>query len=111
MQKTMPNNKYWLRSGHMNQKRHVNMTDEEKAKIVSCRGNKEEHPCKNPVFRCPECGNYGCDQETAHKCSAQGFKNDKCLHCGVVGTRIPVMKEEFAKFIEEWEKEVPEIRG
>ena len=111
MPKVFPNNKYWLRGGHMNQKRHINMTDEEKANIANCPGNKDEHPCKNPVFRCAECGNYGCDQEFLDKCSEQGFKNDKCLHCGEIGTRIPVMKEEFAKYIAEWEKEVPVIEG
>lgn len=110
MPKVMPNNKRWLRGGNMSQKRHLDMTDAEKANIVTCVGIKEEHPCKNPVFRCVDCGNYGCDQEFVEKCSAQGFKNDKCLHCGAVGTRIPVMKDDFAKFVAEWEKEVPELK-
>lgn len=110
MPKVLPNNKQWLRGANMSQKRHMDMTDAEKANIATCTGNKEEHLCKNPVFRCVECGNYGCDQEFAAKCSAQGFKNDKCLHCGAVGTRIPVMKNEFAECVAEWEKEVPEIK-
>ena len=109
MPKVFPNNQDWLRGGRMNQKRHIDMTDEEKANIASCRGDKDKHPCKNPVFRCSECGNYGCDQESLDKCSEQGFKNGKCLHCSVVGTSIPVMKEEFSKYIAEWKKEVPLI--
>ena len=109
MPKVFPNNKYWLRGGRMNQKRHINMTDEEKENISNCLGSKDEHLCKNPVFRCSECGNYGCDQEVLDKCSEQGFKNDKCLHCGSIGTRIPIMKEEFTKYIAEWKKEVPVI--
>jgi len=111
MPKVLPNNKYWLRGGRMNQKRHVDMTDEEKKNIVTCPGIKDEHVCKNPVFRCIECGNYGCAQEVSEKCTEQGFKNDKCLHCGSVGTRIPVMKEDMARYIEEWEKEVPVAKG
>ena len=109
MPKVFPNNKYWLRGGRMNSKRHIDMTDEEKANIADCPGNKDEHPCKNPTFRCAECGNYGCDQEFLDKCSEQGFKNDKCLYCGSIGTRIPIMKEEFTKYTAEWKKEVPVI--
>ncbi len=105
-----PETKFWLRSGHMNQKRHFDMTPEEKANVVNCHGIKEEHPCKNPVFRCTECGNYGCDQDFVDKCTEQGFKNDKCLNCGAVGTRIPIMKFEYSKYVEEWDKEVPVIK-
>lgn len=101
-----PETKFWLRGGHLNQKRHFDMTEEEKAKVVTCTGIKDEHPCKNPVFRCVECGNYGCDQTFVDKCTKQGFKNNKCLHCGAVDTRIPIMKDEFAKYIADWEKEV-----
>lgn|SRR5665647_2027124 len=108
MPKVNPNNEFWMRGGHLNSKRHFEMTDKEKANVVSCRGIKHSHPCKNPVFRCEECGNYGCDQEVTEKCTAQGFKNDKCLHCGVTGSRIPIMKEEFEKFVAEWNKEVPD---
>jgi len=111
MPRIFPNNKNWLRGGSMNQKRHIDMTDGEKANIAHCLGNKDEHHCKNPVFRCSECGNYGCAQEVQDKCSEQGFKNDKCNHCGTMGTRIPIMKEEFAKYIDEWEKEVPVVNG
>ncbi|MEI7885397.1 MAG: hypothetical protein WCI30_08625 [Clostridia bacterium] len=111
MPKVVPNNKFWLRGGHMNQKRHFEMTAAEKAHVASCLGTKSEHPCKNPVFRCSACGNYGCDQEFVDKCSSQGFKNDKCLHCGEVGTRIPLLQTEFAKYVTEWEKEVPTIEG
>ncbi|WP_373481438.1 hypothetical protein [Acetobacterium sp.] len=95
----------------MNQKRHMDMTAEEKANIATCTGKKDEHPCKNPVFRCLECGNYGCDQEILDKCTEQGFKNGKCLHCGATSTRIPVMKDEMAEFIAQWEKEVPGIES
>ena len=109
MPKIFTNNKYWLRSGHMNQKRHFDMTEDEKANVATCSGIKENHVCKNPVFRCIECGNFGCDQDYVDKCVAQGFKNDKCLHCGLVGTRMPILKDELAKYIEEWEKEVPII--
>jgi hypothetical protein len=105
-QNQKPSNKtiFWPRGGRLNQKRHVDMTEEEKANIAGCPGEKAGHPCKNPVFRCPECGNYGCAQEVPDKCTAQGFKNDKCLHCGTVGSRIPVMENEYAKYIAEWKK-------
>jgi len=104
MPKVFPNNKYWLRGGRLNQKRHIEMTEEEKANISRCLGIKDNHPCKNPVFRCTECGNYGCAQEVLDKCTAQGFKNDKCLNCGSTDSRVPIMKDEFSKFIAEWEK-------
>lgn len=104
MPEVYPFNKYWQRGGKLNQKRTVELSDEEKAKIATCTGTKSSHPCKNPVFRCSVCGNYGCAQEVAEKCTAQGFKNDKCLNCGSVDTRIPVMEDELARFIEEWEK-------
>ncbi|MEQ8153701.1 MAG: hypothetical protein ABRQ25_02230 [Clostridiaceae bacterium] len=109
MPEVFPNNKLWRRGGHLNQKRHIDMTEEEKTNVAKCTGIKASHVCKNPVFRCSECGNYGCDQEVADKCTAQAFKNDKCLQCGSVGTRIPVMKDELDKFIAEWEKEVAEV--
>lgn len=87
--------KFWYRGGKLNQKKHIDLTEAEKANIALCKGTKQNHPCKNPVFRCSECGNYGCSQEVADKCDAQAFKNDKCLQCGAVGTRIPVMKDEL----------------
>lgn len=99
-----PNNTSWKRGMRLNQKRHFEMTEEEKEKVARCTGIKAEHPCKNPVFRCTECGNYGCDQEVIDKCTAQGFKNDKCLNCGAVGTRMPVMEDELAQYVEAWEK-------
>lgn len=105
MPEVYPFNKYWQRGGKLNQKRTVDLSEEEKAKIAKCTGTKSSHPCKNPVFRCSECGNYGCAQEVAEKCTAQGFKNDKCLNCGATDTRIPVMEDELAKFIAEWEKQ------
>jgi len=102
-------NKFWQRGGRLDQKRSMDLSEEEKAKIATCDGIKSNHPCKNPVFRCSECGNYGCAQEVAEKCTKQGFKNDKCLHCGGVDTRIPVMADELAEFIAAWENEVEEI--
>jgi len=111
MPKVFSNNEYWLRGGHMNQKRHIDIDGWREKNIACCPGDKDKHLCKNPVFRCSECGNYGCDQESLDKCSEQGFKNAKCLHCGVVGTQIPVMAEELAKYIAEWKKEVPVIEG
>jgi len=110
MPNIQPNNVHYQRGGRLNEKRHLEMTEDEKAHVATCTGNNMEHPCKNPIFRCSECGNYGCDQEVVDKCPDQGFKNDKCLHCGAVGTRIPVMKDELAIVISEWEKEVPEIK-
>ena len=101
MPKVFPNNKYWLRGGHMNQKRHLEMTEEEKSNVATCLGSKDQHLCKNPVFSCTECGYYGCDQVYIDKCSEQGFKNDKCLNCGTLGTRLPIMKDAFAKYIED----------
>jgi len=111
MPEVHPNNKFWMRGQQLNQKRLLDLTEEEKANIHRCRGIKAAHPCKNPTFRCSECGNYGCDQEVTEKCTAQGFKNDKCLHCGSTGSRIPVMEKDLAKYIEEWEKEVPGIKA
>ena len=104
MPEVNPNNELWRRGGRLNQKRHIELTDKEKENIAKCSGIKADHPCKNPVFRCKECGNYGCAQEVAEKCTAQGFKNDKCLNCGATDSRIPVMEDELEKFIEEWEK-------
>lgn len=103
MPEVSPNNKYWLRGGRLNQKRHIEMTEEEKANIAKCRGIKAEHPCKNPVFRCTECGNYGCSQTVPDKCTSQGFKNDKCLNCGATDSRVPIMEDEFEKFAAEWD--------
>lgn len=104
-QRVVPNkNIYWVRGGHLNQIRHIVMSEEEKAHIARCSGKKAKHPCKNPVFRCITCGNYGCAQEVTDKCTAQGFKNNMCLNCGMTGSRIPVMKEELDKFIAEWVK-------
>lgn len=112
MPRVFPNNKFWLRGGHMNQKRHIDMTEEEKAHISRCTGKKggTNHPCKNPMYRCTECGNYGCSQENLDTCSDQGFKNDKCLHCGATGTRIPIMENELAEYIAKWQEEVPEVK-
>lgn len=110
MPEVLPNNSLWRRGGRLNQKRHFELTEEEKAKIATCQGIKHSHPCKNPVFRCSECGNYGCDQVVAEKCTIQGFKNDKCLHCGAVGTRIPVMAAEFDDYVSEWNKEIDFVK-
>ena len=104
MPEVFRNNELWHRGGKLNQKRHLEMTEEEKANVAKCTGIKKDHVCKNPMFRCSECGNYGCDQEVAEKCTDQGFKNDICLQCGSTGTRIPIMKEELEKFKAEWEK-------
>jgi hypothetical protein len=105
VKEVLPNNELWRRGGKLNQKRHIELTDEEKANIAECDGIKHEHKCKNPTFRCSKCGNYGCSQEVPEKCTKQGFKNDICLNCGAAGTRIPVMKEELAAFVEAWEKQ------
>jgi hypothetical protein len=59
----LPNNDLWHRGGKLNQKRHIELTEEEKANIAECDGIKHEHKCKNPIFRCSKCGNYGCAQE------------------------------------------------
>nr|WP_300090895.1 hypothetical protein [Sedimentibacter sp.] len=103
MPEVSPNNKFWFRGGKLNQKRHIEMTEEEKAHVAICDGIKSGHPCKNPVFRCTECGNYGCDQNVADKCTKQGFKNDKCLNCGAQGNRVPIMADELDKYVSEWE--------
>jgi len=102
MPAVFPNNSFWERGGRLNQKRHVDMTEEEKENVVKCDGVKSDHMCKNPVFRCKECGNYGCAQEVSDKCTKQGFKNDKCLQCGIIGSRIPVMEDEYDKVVSEW---------
>jgi|SRR5665647_556949 len=104
MPEVNPKNTLWHRGGKLNEKHHFELTDAEKEHVATCKGNRASHPCKNPIFRCKECGNYGCVQEVADKCPAQGFKGDKCLNCGKVDSRVPVMEDELAKFIEEWEK-------
>ena len=80
------------------------MSKEEKAKVARCRGSKSGHPCKDPIFRCLECGNYGCAQEIVAKCPEQGLKNGKCLQCGAIESSIPVMIDELEQVIIEWEK-------
>jgi len=104
MPETNPMNKLWHRGGKLDQNVHIELTEKEKANIAKCDGIKNDHPCKNPIFRCKECGNYGCSQEVADKCTKQGFKNDKCLNCGATESRIPVMENELVAFIKEWEK-------
>lgn len=104
MPEISPNNKFWLRGGKLNQKRHVELTEEEKKHVALCDGIKAGHPCKNPVFRCNQCGNYGCAQPVADKCTKQGFKGDKCLHCGSTDSMIPIMEDELNKYVEEWER-------
>ncbi|MHB8962804.1 MAG: hypothetical protein ACYC5K_06580 [Saccharofermentanales bacterium] len=110
MLKLPPSADFWKRGGKLNQKNQMDLTEEEKAHLARCKGQKNTHPCKNPVFRCPACGNYGCTQEIADKCSDQGFKNDKCLNCGAIGTMMPVMEDELVRYILEWDKEV-ELTG
>ncbi|MHB1452376.1 MAG: hypothetical protein ACYCYM_00270 [Saccharofermentanales bacterium] len=110
MLKQPPSIVFWRRGGKLNQKSHIDLTEEEKAHLARCKGLKNTHPCKNPIFRCPVCGNYGCTQEIAEKCSEQGFKNDKCLNCGTIGSPIPVMEHELANYVAEWDKEM-EIAG
>jgi hypothetical protein len=90
------NNTKWDRGGRLNEKVSIELTEEQQKNIAACDGIKREHPCKNPVFVCSHCGNYGCSQEIADKCTKQGFKNDKCLKCGNTGTRQPVMKDEYS---------------
>lgn len=104
MPEVFRNNELWHRGGKLNQKRHLEMTEDEKSRVAKCSGTKKDHLCKNPVFRCSECGNYGCDQEVSDKCTSQGFKAGLCLHCGSTDTRIPVMSDELEKFTAEWEK-------
>ena len=103
MPEIFSNNQYWTRGGKLNQKRHIEMTEEEKEAVVKCDGIKSSHPCKNPTFKCKECGNYGCAQEVLDKCTKQGFKNDKCLQCGKVGSRVPVMEDQYDKVKNDWE--------
>jgi len=108
--KISPENQRWFRMGKLNEKRHVDMTEEEKENIALCKGTKHSHPCKNPMFRCTVCGNYGCSQVEADKCTDQAFKNDKCLQCGSVGDRVPLMKNEVDEYIAKWNEEVPEVK-
>jgi len=105
-----PEFKHWLRGNKLNQKRHLDMTEEEKANIALCTGTKAGHPCKNPMYRCTECGNYGCAQVEADKCTDQAFKNDKCLQCGAQGNRVPLLKHEVAEYVAKWNEEVPEVK-
>lgn len=112
MPRTAPRNKDRLNQESPKQNIEVekNMTEEDKENIASCRGIKQEHPCKNPVFVCQECGNYGCAQAVAEVCTEQGFKNNKCLHCGVVDKNVPVKEEEYEKVRAQWYNEVPETK-
>lgn len=109
MPEVFPNNRNWLRGGHLKQKRQLTLKEELKQKVARCKGykSKKEHPCKNPIYLCSECGNYGCTQSEVNVCTAQGFKNDKCLNCGAIGTRVPVMEEQLAEYIALWQQEVP----
>jgi hypothetical protein len=110
MPEISPDIKNWHRGGRLNQKRHLEMTEEEKKHIAHCEGIKNGHPCKKPIYRCTNCGNYGCDYEVVDKCPEQGFKNDKCLHCGEIGIRVPVMEEELEQVRMEWDKSyVPKV--
>ncbi len=104
MQRTKAHYQYWMGNFYQHDKKHIGMTEEEKANVADCRGIKDDHPCKNPLFRCEKCGNYGCSQPITDKCTEQGFKGDKCLNCGSVGTRIPIMKDEYEKFVEAWDE-------
>lgn len=67
----------------------IELTEEEKAKVARCKGIRSTHPCKDPVFRCKICGNTGCSQVLADKCSSQGFKNAKCLNAERWTARAP----------------------
>lgn len=94
----------WKRGGgRLTQNKNIVMTKDEKANVALCKGIKSDHPCKNPLFRCENCGNYGCTQETADKCTEQGFKNDICLECGVKVNLIPIMADELTSVEIEWE--------
>ena len=104
MPEVNPMNKLWHRGGKLNEKHHFELTDEEREHIAKCDGIKAGHLCKNPMFRCEECGNYGCTQEVADKCTKQGFKEDKCLNCSALDSYVPLLLDDLDKFIEEWEK-------
>lgn len=42
--------------------------------------------CNGSVYKCTACGNTGCSQTTAGKCSKQAFNAlFTCLQCGAVG--------------------------
>ncbi|MFA0815571.1 MAG: hypothetical protein ACC608_07250 [Anaerofustis sp.] len=103
--RVIPNYQHWIRGGKIDPKKHIEMTQEELKHVALCKGIKDTHPCKNPLYVCTACGNYGCSQETLDKCTEQGFKNDKCLHCGSVATRVPIMQEEFDEIMKAWENE------
>ena len=104
MPRDFPKNKDALKTKHHYIKYHQEMTEEEKANIARCDGEKDNHPCKNPVFKCTKCGNYGCDQEETDVCTIQGFKNGKCLHCRSQGTLAPVMNDEYDEVKKDWEE-------
>lgn len=110
MPRVFPNNKNTLKSKINARKHEADMTEEEKKNAASCRGMKQTHICKNPVYLCTECGNYGCNQNDIDVCTEQGFKNDKCMNCRVVGKIALIMESEYDEIRAEWEKEVPEIK-
>ncbi len=105
MPEVLGHNERYSRGGRRKDKSHVEMTAQEKEGAATCRGEKDKHLCKNPVFVCKECANYGCSQTTVEKCSEQGFKNDKCLNCGTKNNRVLVMEEEYDEIAANWEKQ------
>jgi len=90
MAREFSKSKYWLRNGRMNHKRFVEMEEEEIALIPRCTGEISGQPCRNHVFRCTVCGNYGCMHEMAEICSEQGFAKEACLNCGAADTYVPI---------------------
>jgi len=86
------------------------LTEAELAMVARCTGIKEKHPCKNMMFVCLKCGNYGCDQADIDKCSEQAFKNSKCLHCGSVDTMSHLMADKLEQYKQDWDKDyVPSV--
>lgn len=101
----IPNIESWRRGGgRIPSKQRVVMTEEQKQNVARCQGTKSEHLCKNPIFRCDACGNYGCVQDFVNKCSEQAFRNDICLHCGLKDTAVPVMMDEYEQVVADWDE-------
>lgn len=102
--------KFWLRQGKQSptQNKHMDMSKEARENALHCKGIKQSHPCKNPVYKCSHCGNYGCSQIVLEKCSRQGFKNDTCLSCGTQGHIIPVPEAEMDAYQKFWQEKETE---
>jgi hypothetical protein len=48
--RVIPNYQHWIRGGKIDPKKHIEMTQEELKHVALCKGIKDTHPCKNPLY-------------------------------------------------------------